>query len=339
MSTSQATTHRERVNAALRLERPDGIPISFWGHNFARENSAEDLAQETARLALAYDWDFVKVQSRFSCFAEAWGARWLPSGDSTTRPRQVHPIIHSATDLTRLADSKADYGPLAEQIHALRLLRHRLGDDRPIIMTVFSPLMALAYMYPDEHDPRMAMLADLRENHELAAQVLSNIGDVARRFAEDCVDAGADGIFLASNLASSDVASEADLRLFERPYDIAILGSVSEAPFNMVHVCGARTNFGVFADYPAAVFNWALGDGNPTLSEGQQLTRRAVAGGLSSKPVLRTLTEGQVRAEASQAISDTGGVGLLLGPGCSIDADTPPGNLFAAAAVARDFTA
>jgi hypothetical protein len=63
-------TKRERVTAALRGEPVDRVPVAFWLHNFATENSAEGLATETLRLARTFDWDFLKPQSRAQCFAE-----------------------------------------------------------------------------------------------------------------------------------------------------------------------------------------------------------------------------------------------------------------------------
>ena len=53
-------TKRERVLAALRGEPVDRVPIAFWLHNFATENSAEGLSEETLRLARTFDWDFLK---------------------------------------------------------------------------------------------------------------------------------------------------------------------------------------------------------------------------------------------------------------------------------------
>src|SRR4030095_15122026 len=50
-------TKRQRVMAALRGQPVDRVPLSFWLHNFATENSAQGLADETLRLARTFDWD------------------------------------------------------------------------------------------------------------------------------------------------------------------------------------------------------------------------------------------------------------------------------------------
>ncbi len=77
-------TKRARVMAALAGERVDRVPLAFWMHNFATENSADGLAGETLRLARTFDWDYLKPQSRAQCFAEMWGLRYRASTERAT---------------------------------------------------------------------------------------------------------------------------------------------------------------------------------------------------------------------------------------------------------------
>ena len=85
-------TKRERVMAALRGAPVDRVPVSLWLHNFATENSADDLAAETLRLARRFDWDFLKPQTRAQCFAEMWGFRYRPSRERATSSRTRSPL-------------------------------------------------------------------------------------------------------------------------------------------------------------------------------------------------------------------------------------------------------
>ena len=93
------TTKRERVTAALRGEPVDRVPVSFWLHNFATENSAEGLAGETLRLARTFDWDFLKPQSRAQCFAEAWGLEYTAPRDRAVPFTVTHAPATGASDL------------------------------------------------------------------------------------------------------------------------------------------------------------------------------------------------------------------------------------------------
>ena len=72
---------RERVMAAIEGRPVDRVPLSFWLHNFAREHSAQALADETLRLYRTFDWDFVKPQSRYQSFAELWGLEYRVPAD------------------------------------------------------------------------------------------------------------------------------------------------------------------------------------------------------------------------------------------------------------------
>jgi uroporphyrinogen decarboxylase len=91
-------------------------------------------------------------------------------------------------------------------------------------------------------------------------------------------------------------------------------------------------HFEAFADYPVQALSWAQAPGNPSLAEGRRRTGRAVMGGLPAKPVIATLTAAEVAARAREAVRALDGRGLLLGPDCSINPDTPEPLLHAARA-------
>ena len=113
-------------------------------------------------------------------------------------------------------------------------------------------------------------------------------------YAAACLDAGADGLFYATNVARADGLGAAECRRFQRPFDLRVLDAVARAPFNVLHVCGPAVHFDEFADYPVTAFSWALAAGNPTLAEGHRRTGRAVMGGLPAKPEIATMS-GQAR--------------------------------------------
>jgi len=97
-------TRRERVQAALRGEPVDRVPLSFWQHNFVTENSAQGLADETLRLARTFAWDYLKPQSRAQGFAEMWGLTYRPSTDRAREFVVTHaPLADAAVDAIRPA--------------------------------------------------------------------------------------------------------------------------------------------------------------------------------------------------------------------------------------------
>jgi len=325
-------THRERVVAALRGEPVDRVPLAFWMHNFATENSAKDLAAESLRLARVFGWDYLKPQSRAQSFAEMWGLRYRPSGQRAVPYTVIEHPCATAADLARLEPASPHTGSLGEQLEALRLIRTALGPEMPIIWTVFSPLMVVPFLLAGGRETALAIM---RLEPTAMEDALAAIAETLAGYARACLEAGADGLFYATNITSRDLISAAECRRFQRPYDLQILDAAASASFNVLHVCGSGVRFEEFANYPVHAFSWAAGTDNPSLREGQRRTGRAVLGGLPAKPVIAGLTPAAMADRTRAALGEMKRRWLLLGPDCSINPDTPEALLHAAAAVVR----
>jgi len=322
-------TRRERVMAALRGAPVDRVPVSLWLHNFATENSAETLAAETVRLAGRFEWDFLKPQSRAQCFAQVWGLRYTPSRERATPYTVTHAPLATAEDLRRLEPADPKAGALGEQLRALGIIRKAVGADTPIIWTVFSPLMVLPFLLTGG---RAQAIALLRSDPAAVDHALDAMAVTLEAYAGAAVEAGADGLFYATNMATQELSTAAECRRFQRPYDLRILGRVQQAPFNVLHVCGAGVLFDEFTDYPATALSWATVPGNPSLADGHRRTGRAVVGGLPAKPDIASLAPAEIEARGRRAIAEMRGRFLLLGPDCSINPDTPDDVMGAATA-------
>jgi len=320
-------TKRERVLAAVAGREVDRVPVGFWVHNFARENTASDLAEETARFARTYDWDFVKPQSRASYFAEGWGNRYAFSSEPTVSSRLLSHGCEAAADLARLPRLSLDEPVLAEQQAALRMLRADLGPDVPIIWTVFCPLTIAAALLPGGNE---AIQAAMRDEPAALLAGLETIAATYAAVSQRYLDLGADGIFYASKWVGPRLLTPEQHRRFARPFDQVILGAVDAAPFNVLHVCGEEIYFATFQDYPAAAINWEIGNGNPNFSEARAQTDKALLGGVSPKPGFAALTPADVADQVTEAIRATGGQHCLIGPGCSVNPGSPAANYRAA---------
>src|SRR5262245_7248382 len=293
------------------------------------ENSAEGLATESLRLASRFEWDFLKPQSRAQCFAEMWGLRYTPSRERASPYTVTHVPLAGPSDLRRLDPADPRAGALGEQLVALRAIRKAVGLDTPIIWTVFSPLMVLPYLLDGG---RARAVEFMQTEPEAVDRALSAMATTLAAYARAAVDDGADGIFYATNMATSKLSSVAECRRFQRPHDLRILGAVETAPFNVLHVCGEDVLFDEFVDYPVAALSWATVPGNPSLAEGHRRTGRAVLGGLPAKPTIAGLAPADLEARGRRAIAEMRGRFLLLGPDCSIDPDTPDAVMDAARA-------
>ena len=325
-------TKRERVMAALGGKPVDRVPLAFWLHNFATENSAAGLATETLRLARTFDWDYLKPQSRAQCFAEMWGLRYQPSGAQAVQYTVLHAPVADAEGLRRLAPAHPRTGSLGEQLHALRAIREAVGPDTPIIWTIFSPLMILPALLRGGREQALALL---RAEPAAVERACESMTETLAGYAAECLAAGADGLFYATNMATRELITAAECRRFQRPWDLRILAAVAAAPFNLLHVCGGGVHFDEFVDYPVTALSWATVPGNPTLAEAHRRTGRAVVGGLPAKPGIASMTAEDLAERARAAIREMDGRFILLGPDCSINPDTPESLMQAVGAAVR----
>lgn len=305
--------------AAIRGEPVDRVPLAFWLHDFAAEHSAAALAESTLARFRRLDWDFLKPQSRATCFAEMWGTRIEPSTSRTEIYTVREFAVPDAGGLGRLQPADASQGALAEQLEAYLAVRAAVGPDVPILATIFSPLMATRLMVPGARD---AVLQYMRDDPAGLERGLAAIGETLRQHARRCIDAGIDGIFFAESYATKPLMTEVETRRFQRQFDLPILEAIQDAPMNIVHVCGDNTRFDDFLDYPVSIFSWATTPGNPRLSEVRDRTGRAVLGGLPGRPLIE-LTPAALTECVRQALRETGGRHHLLGPGCSLHPGTP----------------
>lgn len=329
-------TKAERVRRAMAGQLVDRPPISFWAHNFAQENSAADLAAETVRVYRKYDWDFIKIQSRASSFAEMWGNRYDYSSELATPSTLREWVVHSVEDLAALRPVDPTGGALGEQLEALRLIRQDVGPDVPIQQTVFAPAMVLGYLTngPD------AMLRFMRQAPEATHRALAALRETLAGYAQASIAHGADGIFFAVKAASAGQMTRAEYAEFGLPYDRPVLAAASDGWFNMLHLCGEHLYVDVVDDLPAPLISYdALAPGNPSVGEMARRTRRMVVGGISPKPQIRSMTPEAVADEVTAALAESGGSRIIVGPGCSISPDTPEQNLFAAKTAVTEWVA
>lgn len=321
---------QERVTAALKGQAADRVPVSAWWHDYANEWTAEDLAATTLRQYETYGWDYIKVNPRFSYYAEDWGTTYRRYDDRMPEPDRR--AVQAPADLHQLRGLDGTSGAWAEQLHALRLIRDALNGEAPFIQTVFSPLAVLTRITGSTKYVQK-LLAEAPDDVEYALKVIEAtlIG-----YARACLDAGASGIFYAAvEWGSADNISWADYERFGKPYDLRVLHAVRHAPMNVLHVCRDNNHLLHVLDYPVAAFHWDVhGAGNPTFTSVLSQTDRAVIGGVRVSTLLDS-EPADVTAEAHRARAETDERRFLLAPGCSINPATPPANLHALAEAAR----
>jgi uroporphyrinogen decarboxylase len=313
------------VWAALRGQAVDRPPVSFWGHFYHRESSARDLVDATVEFQRQYHWDWVKLNPRKHYHVEPWGVTYRYSGRPNEKPVLESWPVRAGDDWTAIREQPHGQGALGEQLEAVRSLRKRLPPDVPMIETLFTPLAVLGEMVKQPADLR----AHLTSHGDAVRAALEAVTRTFETFARSVLEAGADGIYLATvDWASRDLLSADEYRTWARPYDLRILAAASGAPFNVLHVCKRNNLLSELADYPVSAFSWDATDPtNLTLTAAMSRLPAALMGGLSFDSSLEKPDPGRFVAQYRQGLEQTGGRRWLVAPGCSIPPAASAANL------------
>lgn len=318
-------TKTERLQTAIRGDPVDRPPVALWRHFPGDDFRPEDLAAETLAFQRRYDFDFVKVTPASSFCLRDWGVEdiWLGNLEGT-REYTVRPV-RSPDDWLRLAVLDPTRGALGEQLRALRLIAEGLTGETPFIQTIFSPLAQAKNLAGEEN-----LLVHMRRDPGALCAGLETITETTLCFIRAARETGIAGIFYAVQHARYGLLSEAEYAVFGRPYDLRILEAAQGLWLNVLHLHGSEVMFDLLADYPVPVINWHDRETYPTLAEAQQRFGGAVCGGLQQWEVMVRGTPEAVRAQAADAMAQTGGRRFILGTGCVTPIVAPASNIRAA---------
>ena len=318
-------TKRERVTAALGRKTVDRPPVSFWRHAPAVDHTARGLAGAMLDFQHRWDLDFIKVMSSGVYCVEDWGCRVAYTGAPSGAKQCVEHAVTRAADWARIRPLDPGAGALGRELEALRLIVNGKSDDVPVLHTIFSPLTIARKLAGDQ------LAADLVQSPTAVLQALEIITDTVITYAKAAVEAGADGFFVATQTGSPDVMSRENKSRFGLLYLRRVLESLSgKSDFTLLHIHGKDIYFDEMAALPAHALNWHDRVTPPTLAEAQRHFSGAVIGGLSEWRTLREGPATAVAAEAEDAMRQTGGVGVMVAPGCGLPLDVPDAHLEAA---------
>ena len=313
---------RKRLEAAVAGESTDRLPVALWRHWPGDDQKAEALAASHVKWQADYDWDLVKFSPSSSYCLADWGVQTRWTGHVEGTREYTRRVIANPEDWTRLKVLDPSQGMLAIQVQAIRLLREALGEDVPILATIFSPLAQARNLAGDE-----LMLSHMRSNTDAFLAGMRAILDSTLRFVDAARGAGISGIFYAIQHARYAIMSQVEYKSFGEPFDERILGEASDLWLNMIHLHGAGSViFDVVADYDVPLLNWHDRDTGVSLQDGLEQFSGAASGGVS-RDTLHTGTPEDVLAQAIDAVTQTNARRLVLGTGCVIMTNTPLGNI------------
>lgn len=317
--------HRARLEASLARGAVDRPPVALWRHFPVDDQVPGSLASATVDFQRAYDFDLVKVTPSSSFCVKDWGARdeWRGAPEGTRD--YTYRVIQQPEDWLHLRTLDPKQGFLARQLECLDLIVAELGDEIPVIQTIFNPLSQAKNLVGRE-----ALLVHLHRYPEALHAGLKTIAESTRRFTEAALETGISGIFYAVQHAQFGLLSHQEYQEFGRTYDMQVLEPAGGLWLNLLHLHGEEVMFDTFLDYPMAIINWHDRETPPSLAEAQSHFSGAVCGGLRRWETMVLGTPEQVRMEAMEAIQSTSGNRFILGTGCVLPTTAPRGNILAA---------
>jgi len=322
-------TQRERLARAAAAGAVDRPAVALWRHFYLAEASREGLVEAMAGWQKTYDWDFLKINPRASYHVEDWGNQYEFSGNEHIEPTLVRHRVHVPDDFRQLDPLEAGGGGkracpvLSDHLKAVVDLRRAVGRDVPMLMTVFTPMSIAAELAGGPQDLAALITQDPASVHVGLQAITKTFAGFAAR----CVEAGADGVFLATTHCATETNfTMSQYAEFGRPYDLEILRAARKAPLNLLHVCQAHSMVRDLADYPVAMLNWDMAaPSNPDLATlASQVSDKTLVGGLERKRFSEAGGREALLAEAEAARRAMGKRPFVLGATCTIDTTSDP---------------
>ncbi len=316
-------TKQERLRSAITRQPVDRVPSAVWCHFPEVDRSTAGLAQATLRFHQRYGSDFLKVTPNSGYAVEDWGCvesdTVMPDGH---RPCASH-AVNAGSDWSKIKPldiTASAYGQHLETV--VRVIMDK-RTDAPVLPTVFSPLSLARKLSGDR------LKQDLGERPGAVVEALEAITETLMRFVALCLDEEAGGIFYAIQAASYRFHLEAEYARFGEPYDRRILEAAMGRGLVIVHAHGDDLMFDRLAALPGDAWNWDDRLAGPSLRDGKAKVKGAVIGGVNQWATLRDGTPDEVRAEVGDAVDQTDGIGVIVGPGCVLPPGTPDQNVVA----------
>ncbi len=314
---------RERLEKTIAGEATDRVPVALWRHWPGDDQRAADLARSTVDFQRTYDWDFVKITPASSFCVVDYGVQDEWQGHLEGTRTYTKRVVNRSLDWTDLRPLEPARGALGRQIECVRLVAEALGDEAPVIQTVFSPLSQAKHIAGGE-----LMLRHLRTQPDRLHTGLNTLTESTLRLMDALKRTPVAGIFYAIQHASYDVMSEHEYMEFGLPYDRKILEALPDRWwFNMVHLHGDSPMFKIASDYPVQALNWHDQETEPDLAVGKSMFTGAVCGGLSRWRHVHYGTPTMVREQARKAINEVNGRRFILSTGCVTMVTSPLSNI------------
>jgi uroporphyrinogen decarboxylase len=234
---SASMTKRERVLAAVARRPVDRPPVAFWRHVPEVDHTAEGLAAAMLDFHRRWDLDLIKVMSSGVYCVEDWGCRVAYTGSPYGAKVCTEHAVRTRHDWERLRRLDPGAGALGRELEAVWRIRKGRIDDALILKTVFSPLTIARKLAGDR------VRDDLRTAPAAVLSALETITETMARYARAALEAGADGLFFATQTATPDFLTADETTRWEVPFSRRVLEPAAASAVTLLHLHGRDVYF------------------------------------------------------------------------------------------------
>ncbi|MHA2135598.1 MAG: uroporphyrinogen decarboxylase family protein [Candidatus Thorarchaeota archaeon] len=311
------------------------IPVSLWRHFPNKDRTPEGLAAAEQAFHRVYDHDVVKISFHGRYPVVDWGCMAVYDGAISGSTTCSSCVIEQSSDWEVLEPLDVNSGELGKQVRAVEIIREYAHGRVPTLATIFdAPMVASKLCYG-------TLTQYINEYPDVMKSVLEMINNVMIDFGRATLEAGADGVFIASQHSTRSTVSDEQYDEFVYPFDNKLVSALrGKARYVVMHLHAQeqddQVRFQKIANTPGIdALNWEDQTAWPSLREGKKLSRKAVFGGIDHNNILRTGTPDDVKAQIQKTAQDASLQGLVFAPGCVITVDTPQENIAAVANAVR----
>ncbi|MHA2139833.1 MAG: uroporphyrinogen decarboxylase family protein [Candidatus Hodarchaeales archaeon] len=307
MTTSDKYTALEAV---MKQQLTMEVPYAVWKHFVEADRTATGLAEAQLQFQKEFNSIFMKISPHGNyCVVDFGGILGGYRPISGSRICERMPIL-SVDDWETLEPVDPNEGEFGEQLKAVELITRETEGKVPTVMTVFSPFMVASKLDPN-------LLENLSQDRDLLTSQLKMLTKVMNDFSQSALDAGADGLFLATQHFNEQLRLD-DLHEYDyQPMESILENSKRKSFFNILHLHGDKPYFRKASELPSVhAINWHDQQTSPSLTEGRQHFDGALLGGLDEMGIMRGGSSTQIQEEIIRIYREFDGRGIIFAPGC-----------------------
>ena len=299
------------IKKAFKSEPTEKVPYAIWKHFPEFDKTPEGLLKAQMDFQNKFDSDIMKISISGRAFASDFGAElggYDP--DSGSRICLKYPI-EKLEDWKNVKQIDVKNGEFGNQIKAMKLINREVEGKVPTMMTVFSPFMVASQI--DKN-----VILHYRKDPELVGEQFKIIVSVMTDFTKASLDAGADGIFLATQHFNNSLSDEEREVLEYNPMKSLIKNTIKKVNFVVLHLHGDNPDFELAIKLPIDAVNWHDQQTKPSLSEARKIFQGGLLGGLNAESWKDISIHDDISSLIVSVHDDFKSHGLIIAPGCVI---------------------